>query len=236
MPVRLGLVLTSARADHPFCAAAFCSPRLSRRDFAFACFALPRRHRSTARPALGRHHECVGDHFLRCSLSLLHLPDLLLARADFAICPGWYVRWRPSRLARFGIDPLGKPLGRILLHSQPLAHPSHHAGNRSTSCLRLVARLAPRRARESTLALVGFRNPTFCRSRCRLDRLLFGLRHRSAHSNHAPRETASKMSANLGEAVVGRQCQAPFLCNDTTTKSKQFWHSELDGLKPSSCE
>ena len=41
-------------------------------------------------------------------------------------------------------------------------------------------------AQRSTLALVGFRNPTFCRSRCRLDRLLFGLRHRSAYSNRAP--------------------------------------------------
>jgi len=42
MPVRLGLVLTSAGADHPFRSAAFCSPRLCRRDCALACFALPR--------------------------------------------------------------------------------------------------------------------------------------------------------------------------------------------------
>ena len=109
MPVRLGLVLTSAGADHPFRSAAFCSPRLCRRYFALACFALPRRNRSSARPGLGHHHECVDDQFLRRFLSLLHLPALLLARADFAICPGWYGHWRPSRLARFDIDPLGKP-------------------------------------------------------------------------------------------------------------------------------
>ena len=106
-------------ADHPFCTAAFCCPRFRRRRFAFACFALPRRHRSTARTALGRHDESVGDQFLRCSLSLLHLPDLLLARAHFAICPGWAGGWRPSRVARFSIDPLGKPPGRIFLYSQP---------------------------------------------------------------------------------------------------------------------
>src|SRR6266576_1491356 len=124
-----------AGADHPFCTAAFCCPRFRRRGFAFACFALPRRHRSTARTALGRHHECVGDQFLRCSLSLLHLLDLLLARAHFAICLDWYGRWSRTRFIRFSIDPLGKPLGGIFLYSQPLACPSHHAGDRSTSCL-----------------------------------------------------------------------------------------------------
>ena len=177
-------------ADHSFRSAAFCSSRLRRSDFAFPCFALSRRHRSPARPSLGRHHECVGDQFLRRFLSLLHLPDLLLARADFAICLDWYGPWSRTRFIGFDIDPLGKPTGRILLHAQPLARPSHHAGNRSTSCLWLVARLAPRRARQSTLAFVGVRNPTFCRSRCRLDRLLFGLRNRSACSNRAPRERA----------------------------------------------
>src|SRR5438270_7528620 len=107
MPVRsktrrgeLGLVLTSASADNPFCATAFCSPRLCRRDFALACFALPRRYRSTARPALGRDHECVGYQFLRRSLSLLQLPDLLLAWPGFAICAGWYGRWSRARIAR----------------------------------------------------------------------------------------------------------------------------------------
>src|SRR6266568_2134647 len=126
MPVRLGLVLTSARADHSFCSAVFCSPRLWRRGFALPRFALPRRYRSTTRPALGRYHEFVGDQFLRCSLSLLHLPDLLLAWPDFAICPGWYGRWRPSRLARFDGDPLGKSPGRIILYSESLARPSPH--------------------------------------------------------------------------------------------------------------
>src|SRR5205814_6979702 len=140
-------VLPSAGADHSLCSAVFCSPRFWRRGFALPRFALPRRHRSTTRPALGRHHECVGDQFLRRSLSLLHLPDLLLARTDFAICPGWYGRWRPSRFGRSGANPVGKPAGRIILYSESLARLSPHAGNRSTSCLRLVARHALRRVR-----------------------------------------------------------------------------------------
>src|SRR5437762_13912093 len=154
MPVRFGLVLTSAGAYHPFRSAAFFASRFRRRRFAIPCFALPRRHRSAARPALGHHHECVDDQFLRHSLSLLHLPDLLLARADFAICLDWYGRWSRTRSIRFDIDPLGKPPGRILLHAEPLARPSHHAGNRSTSYLRLVAHHAPQRSQRSTLALV----------------------------------------------------------------------------------
>jgi hypothetical protein len=186
MPVRLGLVLISVGADNLFRPAAFCSPRLCRRDFALACFALPRRHGSSARPGLGHHHECVDDQFLRRFLSLLHLAALLLARADFAICPGWYGRRRSSGLARFDTDPMGKPSRRIFLHAQPLARSCHHAGNRSTSYLRLVARHASELFRSATLVFVGFRNPTFCRSRCRLDRLLFGLRNRTTYSNHAP--------------------------------------------------
>jgi hypothetical protein len=190
MPVRLGLVLTSARADHPFRSPAFCSPRLCRRGFAVACFALSRRHCSTAGTSLDCHRECMGDQFLGCSLSLFHFFDLILVRAHFAICANWYGRWRPARVARFDIDPLGKPPGRILLHAQPLARPSHHAGNRSTSYLRMVAHHASQRSQRSTLALVGFRNPTFCSSRSRLDRLLSSLRHWSACSNHPPRERA----------------------------------------------
>ena len=186
MPVRLRLVLTSAGADNPFRPAAFCSPRFCRHYFALACFALPRRNGSSARPGLGRHHECMDDQFLRRSLSLLHLSDLLLARADFAICPDWDGRRRSSGLARFDTDPMGKPSRRRLLHSEPLARPARDAGNRSTSYLRMVAHHASQRSQRSTLALVGFRNPTFCRSRCRLDRLLFGLRHRRTYSNHAP--------------------------------------------------
>ena len=193
MPVRsktrrgeLELVLASAGADHPFRAAAFCSPRLCRHYFALACFALPRRNRSSARPALGRYHECVGDQFLRRFLSLLCLPDLLLAWPDFAICPGWDGHWRRSWHARFDRDPMGKPSRRIFLHAQPLARSSHHAGNRSSSCLWLVARRAPRRARRTTLVFVRVGEPTFCRSRRGLDRLLSGLRDRSSYSNRAP--------------------------------------------------
>src|SRR6476659_9777231 len=190
MPVRLGLVLTSAGADHPFRAAPFCSARLCRRDFALACFALPRRNGSSARPGLGHHHECVDDQFLRRFLSLLYIPALLLAWPDLAVCPGWYGHWRPSWVARYGIDAVGKPPRGILLHAQPLACPARDAGNRSASYLRMVAHHASQRFQRSTLALVGFRNPTFCRSRSRLDRLLFGLRNRSTYSNRAPRETA----------------------------------------------
>src|SRR2546423_128565 len=109
MPVRLGLVLTSARADHPFCSAAFCSTHLCRHYFALACFALPRRNGSSARPGLGHHHECVDDQFLRRFLCLLHLAALLLALADFAICPDWDGRRRSSWLARFDTDPTGQP-------------------------------------------------------------------------------------------------------------------------------
>src|SRR4029077_18157645 len=190
MPVRLGLVLTSAGADHPFRAAPFCSARLCRRDFALACFALPRRNGSSARPGLGHQHECVDDQFLRRFLCLLCLPALLLARADFAICPDWDGRGRSSGLARLDTDLLEKPSRRTLLHSEPLARLARDAGNRSTSYLRMVAHHASQRSQRSTLALVGFRNSTFCRSRCRLDRLLFGLRNRITYSNRAPREPA----------------------------------------------
>ncbi len=161
MPVRLGLVLTSARADHPFRAAAFCSPRLCRHYFALACFALPRRNRSSARPGLGHHHECVDDQFLRRFLSLLHLAALLLARADFAICPGWDGRRRPSGVARFDTDPLGKPSRRILLHSEPLARPARHAGNRSTSYLRMVAHHASQRSRAINIGFCRLPEPNF---------------------------------------------------------------------------
>src|SRR5438067_8318281 len=154
MPVRSktrrgepGLVLTSAGADNLFRPAAFCSPRFRRCYFALACFALPRRNGSTTRPTLGRHRECMDDQFLRRFLSLLHLPDLLLARPDFAICPGWDGRWRPAGLARFDTAPFGKPSRTTLLHSEPLARPARNAGNRSTSHLRMVAHHAPRRVR-----------------------------------------------------------------------------------------
>jgi hypothetical protein len=186
MPVRLGLVLTSARADNPFCSAAFCSPRFCGRGFTLAGFALPRRHRSATRPALGSDHECVGDQFLRCPLSLFHFPDLVLAWTDLEVCPGWYGRRSRAWVARFDTDAVGKPSPRTLLHSEPVASPARHAGNRSTSCLRLVAHDASQRFRRPTLVFVGVRDPTFCRSRCRLDRLLFRLRHRSTYSNHAP--------------------------------------------------
>ena len=66
-----------------------------------------------------------------------------------------------SWVARYGIDPLGKPPRRILLHSQPLARPARDAGNRSTSYLRLVARHAPRRARAINIGFGRLPEPNF---------------------------------------------------------------------------
>jgi hypothetical protein len=185
----------SARADHPFCAAVFCSPRLGRRGFAFPCFALPRRHCSTASTALGRQPKCVADQFLGRFLSLLYLPALLLGRVGRSVCPDWYGAWRDSRLARVSADPLGKPTRRTFLHSEPLACSYRHAGNRSTFYLRLVARHAFRqhRSRRSTLADHGFRNAALPRSRCRIDRLLSRVLHWSAPATHAPRTTTVQL-------------------------------------------
>jgi hypothetical protein len=97
---------------------------------------------------------------------------------------GWYGLWRPSRLDRFGVDPLGNRTGRTLLHSEPLARASRYAGDRSTFYLRLVAHHAPRRrrSRQTTLADNGLGNSNFPRSRCRLNRVLFRLRDRSTYS------------------------------------------------------
>ena len=72
--------LLSLCADHPLCAAPFCSARLGRCDFTFACFALPRRHCSPASPTLGRKPKCLDDQFLGRFLSLLHVPAFLLGR------------------------------------------------------------------------------------------------------------------------------------------------------------
>src|SRR5205814_2618628 len=136
------------------CTVAFCSPPRERRCFAFPCIALPRWHCSTASPTLGCQPKCLDDQPLGPSLSLLHLADLLLARDSLSICSDWYGFWRHSWLARFGDDSLGKPTGRTFLHSEPLARASRHAGNRSTVCLRLVARHALRQQRSRRPTLV----------------------------------------------------------------------------------
>src|SRR6266545_3001528 len=96
---------------------------------------------------------------LGCPLSLLRLPDLLLARHSFSVCSDWYGFWSHSWLARFGDDPLGNPTGRTFLHSEPLARASCYAGNRSTFCLRLVARhaLRQRHCQQSILVDECFR-------------------------------------------------------------------------------
>ena len=172
-------------ADHPFWAAALCSPRLGRRGSAFPCFALPRRHCSTASTALGRQPECVDDQLLGRSVSLVHLPAFVLGRVSFSLCPDWNGFRSNSRLTRFGGHSLGKPTGRTFLHSEPLARADRDVSNRGTLCVRLVARHAfrQRRSRQSTLAYHSLRNAAFPGSRCGVDKLLSGLLRWSASAN-----------------------------------------------------
>src|SRR5690349_1423089 len=124
----------------------------------------------------------MGDKFLRHFLSLLYLPHLILVRTHFAICPDWHGRWRASRLARFNADPVGKPPGRILLHSEPLARSSSGPRNRGPLDLRLVARdpSRPQRAGWATSVDDGIFYSAFPRHRRRSDRILSRLRHRCA--------------------------------------------------------
>ena len=188
-------VLPSGCAGHSFCTAVFCSPRGGRCGFAFPCFALPRRHCSTARSTLGCQPKCLDDQSLGRFPSLLYFPNLLLARDSLSICSDWYVFWSHSRLARFGDDPLGKPTGRTFLHSESLARDSRHAGNRSTFCLRLVARHALRqqRSRRATLGDDRLRNGAFSGGRRRVNSLLSRLLHWSASASRASRATAHKI-------------------------------------------
>src|SRR4029453_17540829 len=128
-------------------------------------------------------------------LSLLYFADLLLARDSLSICSDWYGVRSHSWLARFGDDPLGKPTRRTFLHSEPLARDSRHAGNRSTFCLRLVARHALRqqRSRRPTLADDRFRNGAFTGGRCRVNSLLSRLLDWSASPTRASRATACQV-------------------------------------------
>src|SRR6266513_29710 len=199
-------VLPSGCADHPFCPAVFCSPRRERRSFTFPCFAVPRRHCSTTRPTLGCQPKCLDDQPLGRSLSLLHFPDLLLARDSLSICSDWYGFWRHSWLPRFGDDPLGKPTGRTFLHSEPLARASRHAGNRSTFGLRLVARHALRqqRSRRPTLADDHLRNGAFPGGRCRVNRLLSRLLHWSASPSRASRATTRQIKRRRPDMSILR--------------------------------
>lgn len=183
-------MLASTCADHSFRPADFCSSRFRRRGVALSSFALPRRHCSAARPALGRHHKCVGDRYLGVIFSRLHLFDLVLVRTDLAICYGWYGRGRPSRIAWSNIDPLGKPISRTLLHSKPVARPSSHRRNRGPSDLRLVACRPRRQCHCPALADKRNRNSTLYHRRSRFDRLLSGLRHWGSHPNHPLRTIA----------------------------------------------
>ena len=155
--------------------------------FAFPCLALPRRHRSPTRPALDCRSECLDDHLLGCFLSVVHLSGLLLDRVSLRFALTGMGFGADSWLARFGDDSLGKTTGRTFLHSEPLARPSCHAGNRSTFCLRLVARHAFRqqqRSRQRTLADDGFRNAASPGSCCRANKLLSRLFYWGTSANH----------------------------------------------------
>src|SRR5512133_3007792 len=123
-----GLRANISGADHRSRTAGFYSPRLCRRDFAFPCCALPRRHCSAPSAALGRQLERVGDQLLGYFLSLIHVFAFLLGRLSVSIRLDWYGLWMHSWLARVGDYPLGKPVGRTFLHSQPLARTSRHVG------------------------------------------------------------------------------------------------------------
>jgi hypothetical protein len=184
---------TISGADHSFCTAAFCSPRLGRRGFAFSCIALPRRHCSTSSTALGSQPQRVGDELLDPFLSLLHVAAFLLGRFSLSICPDWYGFWSYSGLTWFSADPLGKPTQRTFLHSEPLASASGDAGNRGTFYLRLVARHALRqqRSQRPTFANDRLRNAAFSCCGCRLNRLLSRLFDWSASANHASRENGA---------------------------------------------
>ena len=169
------------RAHHPRCAAALCSVRPDRRDFAFACFALPRWHCPPASKTLGCQHERVDDQFFGRFLSLFHLAAFLLGRISVSVRPDWNGNWRHSRIARLGADSLGKPSPRTLLHSQPLARVHYRIRHRSTRCVRLVARYASwQRHGQSALVDHSLRHAAFPGSRRRIDSVLFGLLHRSA--------------------------------------------------------
>jgi hypothetical protein len=164
---------------------------------------------------MGCQPKRMDDQSLGRFLSLLHFPDFVLARDSFSICSDWYVFWSHSWLARFGDDPMGKPTRRSFLHSEPMARASRHAGNRSTSCLRLVARHALREQRSprATLADDRLRNGTFPGGRCRINRLLSRLLHWSAPANRASRATARQLKRITDLALVASiSPQLSFVC------------------------
>src|SRR5205823_10687538 len=86
------------RADHRFCAAAFCPARLAGCRFAFACFALPRWHCSPASTTLGRDPQSMHDQLLRRFLYLIHVASFLLDRVSVSVLLDWNGRWRHSRV------------------------------------------------------------------------------------------------------------------------------------------
>jgi len=177
---------TISCANHPCCTALFCSSLRGWHCFAFPCLALPRRHCSPARPTLDCRSQCLDDHLLGRFLSVVHLTDLLLDRVSLSIRADRYGVWSDSRLARFDDDSLGKPTGRTFLHSERLARASCYARNRSTFCLRLVARHAFRQQRSGRSALAdhGLRNAAFPGSCCRVNKLLSRLFYWGAPANH----------------------------------------------------
>ena len=74
---------TFSRANHRLCAAHFRFSRVGRRVFAFPCFGLPRRHRSTTRTTLDCRSERLDDQLLGRFLSFVHVSDFLLGSQLF---------------------------------------------------------------------------------------------------------------------------------------------------------
>jgi hypothetical protein len=174
---------------------------------------------------MGCQSKCLDDQPLGRFLSLLCFPDLFLARDSFSICSDWYVFWSHSWLARFGDDPMGKPTGRTFLHSEPMARASRHAGNRSTSCLRLVARHALReqRCRRATLADDRLRNGAFPGGGRRANSLLSRLLHWSASANRASRATARQLKRITDLALVASiSSRLSFVCVAVSETLKQL--------------
>jgi len=195
------------RADHCLCAAHFRFVRLSRRGFAFTCFALPRRHCAPTSTTLGHESERLDDQLLGRFLSFVHVAGFHLGRLSFSIRPDWNGRWRHSWNARIDADSVGKPTRRTLLYSEPLARIRHRIRDRRTCSLRLVARYAreQRCCWRSALVDHDLRDAAFPGNCCRIDRLLFSLLHWSALATLVVRSTAVETA--LESAVLSGNFQ-----------------------------
>jgi hypothetical protein len=185
-------------ADRSFCAAAFCSLRSRRRNFAFTRVALPCRHRSTGSTTMGRPSKCLGDQLFGRFLSFVHIDPLVLGGISVSICADWLGLRSHSRIAGLSDDSLGKPIRRTVLYSKPLARIDRYVGHRRPFCLRLVARdaLREQRSRRSALVHHGLRNPVFSGRRCRINWLLSGVLFGGTSASCALRATTRSLIGN----------------------------------------